>query len=56
MKQRALAIASIKEINEISSNQTTNKARASVDTSENQGSSEGIRWSEGRRSAFENQE
>jgi len=55
MKQRALAIASIEKINEISSNQTTNKTRASVDTSENQGSSEGTRWTEACRPAFENQ-
>jgi hypothetical protein len=56
MKQRALAIASIEEINEISSNQTTNKARASVDTSENQGSSEGTGRIEGCRPTFKNQE
>jgi len=36
MKQSALAITSIEENNEISSNQTTNKTRASADTSENQ--------------------
>ena len=56
MKQIALAITSIEENNEIPSNQTTNKTRASADTSENQGSSEGTRRTEGRRSAFENQE
>jgi hypothetical protein len=55
MKQSELAITSIEENNEISSNQTTNKTRASPDTSENQGSSEGIRWSEACRPAFENQ-
>jgi len=55
MKQSAWAITSIEEINEISSNQTTNKARASVDTSENQGSSEGTRRSDACRPTFENQ-
>jgi hypothetical protein len=55
MRQSALAITSIEEINEISSNQTTNKTRASADTSENQGSSEGTRRIEACRPAFENQ-
>jgi len=55
MKQNALAITSIEENNEISSNQTTNKTRASADTSENQGSSEGTRRIEACRPAFENQ-
>ncbi len=50
-----LAITSIEENNEISSNQTTNKTRASADTSENQGSSEGTRRIEACRPAFENQ-
>jgi hypothetical protein len=55
MKQRALAITSIEENNEIFSNQTTNKTRASADTSENQGRCEGTRWTEACRPAFENQ-
>jgi hypothetical protein len=55
MKQSAWAITSIEEINEISSNQTTNKTRASADTSENQGSSEGTRRIKACRPAFENQ-
>jgi hypothetical protein len=50
MRQSALAATSIKENNEI-----TNKTRASVDTSENQGSSEGTRRIEACRPAFENQ-
>jgi hypothetical protein len=54
MKHSALAITSVEENNEIFSNQTTNKTRASADTSENQGSSEGIRWTEACRPAFEN--
>jgi hypothetical protein len=55
MRPSALAITSIKENNEIPSNQTANKTRASADTSENQGSSEGTRRSEACRPAFENQ-
>ncbi len=55
MRQSGLAVTSIEENNEISSNQTTNKTRASVDTSENQGSSEGTRRIEACRPAFENQ-
>jgi hypothetical protein len=55
MKQSALAITSIEENNEIFSNQTTNKTRASTDTPENQGSSEGTRRTEACRPAFENQ-
>jgi len=55
IRQSALAVTSIEENNEISSNQTTNKTRASVDTSENQGSSEGTRRIEACRPAFENQ-
>ena len=55
IRQSALAVTSIEENNEISSNQTTNKTRASADTSENQGSSEGTRRIEACRPAFENQ-
>ncbi len=54
-RQGGLAVTSIKENNEISNNQTTNKTRASVDTSENQGSSEGTRRIAACRPAFENQ-
>ncbi len=56
IRQSALAVTSIEENNEISSNQTTNKKRASADTSENQGSSEGTRRIEARRPTFKNQE
>ncbi len=56
MRRLALAITFIEKNDEISSNQTTDKTRASVDTSENQGNSEGTWRTEGRRSAFENQE
>ena len=55
MKQGALAITCTEKNDEISSNQTTHKTRASVDTSENQGIGEGTRWIEACRPAFENQ-
>jgi hypothetical protein len=55
MKQSAFAISSIEENNEIPSNQTTNKTRASADTPENQGSSEGTGRFAASRSVFENQ-
>jgi hypothetical protein len=55
MRQSALAITSIEENDEIYSNQTTNQTRASADTSENQGSSEGTRRFAACRPAFENQ-
>jgi hypothetical protein len=55
MGQSSLAITCVEENNEIFSNQTTNQTRASVDTSENQGSSEGTRRTEACRPAFENQ-
>jgi hypothetical protein len=55
MKQGALAITCIEKNDEISSNQTTHKTRASVDTSENQGIGEGTRRIEACRPAFENQ-
>ena len=56
MRQSALAITCIEKNDEISSNQTTDKTRASVDTSENQGNSEGTGRIEACRPTFENQE
>jgi len=56
MRQSALAITCIEKNDEISSNQTTDKTRASVDTSENQGSSEGTGRIEACRPTFKNQE
>jgi len=55
MKQGAAAITCTEKNDEISSNQTTHKTRASVDTSENQGIGEGTRRIEACRPAFENQ-
>jgi len=56
IRQSALAITCIEKNDEISSNQTTDKTRASVDTSENQGNSEGTGRIEACRPTFENQE
>jgi hypothetical protein len=56
LRQSALAITRIEKSDEISSNQTTDKTRASVDTSKNQGSSEGTGRIEACRPALKNQE
>jgi hypothetical protein len=56
MRQSALAITCIEKNDEISSNQTTDKTRAIVDTSENQGSSEETGRIEACRPTFKNQE
>jgi hypothetical protein len=54
-RHSSLAITCAEENDEISNNQTTDKTRASVDTSENQESCEGTRRTEGCRPTFENQ-
>jgi len=56
MRLSALAITCIEKNDEISNNQTTDKTRTSVDTSENQGSSEGTGRIEACRPIFKNQE
>jgi len=56
LRQSALAITHIEKSDEISSNQTTDKTRASLDTSKDQGNSEGTGRIEACRPTFENQE
>jgi hypothetical protein len=56
MRYSELVITLIEQDNEISSNQTTNKTRASADTAQNQGSSEGTGRFAARCPTLENQE